>query len=89
MGVTPNTFLNILLQTNSKEKSSLLTMDEMPLPPTYMPPESTPAQDATFYYIVGGMTLLMAAFGNFIVLNFVSFLASSQWCVFNGLLTSD
>ena len=72
MGVTPNTFLNILLQTNSKEKSSLLTMDEMPLPPTYIPPESTQAMDATFYYIVGGMTLLAAAFGNIIVLNFVS-----------------
>ena len=33
---------------------------------------STQAMDATFYYIVGGMTLLAAAFGNIIILNFVS-----------------
>ena len=47
-------------------------MDEIPLPPTYVPPESTQAMDATFYYVVGGMTLLAAAFGNLIILNFVS-----------------
>ena len=28
--------------------------------------------DATFYYVVGGMTLMAAAFGNIIILNFVS-----------------
>ena len=53
-------------------------MDEMPLPPTYIPPESTQAMDATFYYIVGGMTLLAAAFGNIIILNFVSLKISTH-----------
>lgn len=70
MGVTPNTFLNILMQQNTKEKNYLLMTDKMLLPPTYAPPESTQAMDATFYYIVGGMTLLAAAFGNIIILNF-------------------
>ena len=36
-----------------------------------MPPESTQVVDATFYYVVGGMTLMAAAFGNLIILNFV------------------
>ena len=46
-----------------------------PLPPisAYVIYEwSIQAMDATFYYIVGGMTLLAAAFGNIIILNFVS-----------------
>ncbi len=70
--MTANTFLNILLQQTSKDEESLTMMDEIPLPPTYVPPESTQAMDATFYYVVGGMTLLAAAFGNLIILNFVS-----------------
>ena len=41
MGVTPNTFLNILMQQNTKEKNYLLMTDKMLLPPTYAPPEST------------------------------------------------
>ena len=62
------------MQRDTTRDKNLLMMGEMPLPPTYIPPESTQAMDATFYYIVGGMTLLAAAFGNIIILNFVSFL---------------
>ena len=39
------------------------------LPPTYIPsPEATsPALDATFYYVLCTMVLLAAVFGNFIL----------------------
>ncbi len=43
-------------------------MDELSLPPTYMPPEAaSPALDATFYYVLCTMSLVAAAFGNFIL----------------------
>lgn len=74
MGMSPNTFLQFL-QSSFRSRKSL--MDEVPLPPTYLPPESTQAMDATFYYVVGGMTLLAAAFGNIIILNFVRFCLNS------------
>ena len=62
-------------RTFTEDKQKLPYSNPPPTPPTsaYVIYEwSTQAMDATFYYIVGGMTLLAAAFGNIIILNFVS-----------------
>jgi hypothetical protein len=73
MGVTPNHY-NLLdvLQSSSSSAENMM-MDEIPLPPTYLPPE-TQAMDATLYYVVAGMSMVAAAFGNLILVNFVSVL---------------
>ena len=47
----------------------------MSLPPTSFPPDSTEipglALDATFYYVMGTLSLAVAAFGNLVlVINF-------------------
>ena len=40
------------------------------LPPTYLPPEATsPALDATFYYVLCSMVLVAAVFGNFLLVS--------------------
>lgn len=75
LGVSPYSFLEVFLHQSpalvKKSWTSPATADvEISLPPTYMPPESTQVVDATFYYVVGGMTLMAAAFGNLIILNF-------------------
>ena len=45
----------------------------IPLPPTYIPPEAAIQDlDATFLYVIAGMTILAMAFGNLIIWNFVS-----------------
>jgi len=79
LGVSPYSFLEVFLhQSPALVKKSWISpatgqssSDEISLPPTYMPPESTTTtMDATFYYVIGGMTLMAAAFGNLIILNF-------------------
>merc|ERR1711953_420952 len=79
LGVSPYSFLEVFLrQSPALVKKSWISpatgqssSDEISLPPTYMPPESpTSTMDATFYYVIGGMTLMAAAFGNLIILNF-------------------
>ena len=64
----------MLHQTVARPTSTASVMiNDMPLPPTYIPPESTIQDlDATFFYVIGGMTILAMAFGNLIILNFVS-----------------
>ena len=64
----------MLHQTVARPTSTASVMiNDMPLPPTYIPPESTIQDlDATFFYVIGGMTILAMAFGNLIMLNFVS-----------------
>ena len=42
------------------------------LPPTYMPPESAFVMDATFAYVTMGVMVVTMAFGNMIILNYVS-----------------
>lgn len=43
----------------------------IPLPPTYIPPEAAIQDlDATFLYVIAGMTILAMAFGNLIIWNF-------------------
>ena len=74
--MSPYSFLEVFLHQSpalvKKSWTSPATADvEISLPPTYMPPESTQVVDATFYYVIGGMTLMAAAFGNLIILNFV------------------
>jgi len=71
---TPNTFLDIILRQSSKSPSSPFMMDShIPLPPTYIPPEAAIQDlDATFLYVIAGMTILAMAFGNLIIWNFVS-----------------
>ena len=46
------------------------------LPPTYLPsPEATsPALDATFYYVLCTMVLLAAVFGNFLLVKVYKYL---------------
>lgn len=52
------------------EDESSVMVDEVPLPPTYLPPEAvSPAMDATFYYVICTMSLVAAAFGNFILIH--------------------
>ena len=64
----------MLHQTVARPTASVM-INDMPLPPTYIPPESTIQDlDATFFYVIGGMTILAMAFGNLIILNFVSIL---------------
>ena len=41
--------------------------------------------DATFYYVIGGMTLMAAAFGNLIILNFVRLFISLEIVWNNGV----
>ena len=78
MGMSPYSFMDVFLHQSPAmlvkvSKLGVAAAGEISLPPTYVPPESTtPAMDATFYYVVGGMTLMAAAFGNLIILNFVS-----------------
>ena len=81
--MSPYSFLEVFLhQSPALVKKSWISpatgqssSDEISLPPTYMPPESTTTtMDATFYYVIGGMTLMAAAFGNLIILNFVRLL---------------
>jgi len=95
-GITPNTFLEIVLhQTVARPTSTASVMiNDMPLPPTYIPPESTIQDlDATFFYVIGGMTILAMAFGNLIILNFPTLMTlfghgqryMTFW-EFNGLL---
>ena len=76
MGVSPYSFfLDVFLHQSPAMLVKLklvASAGEISLPPTYVPPETTPAIDATFYYVIGGMTLMAAAFGNLIILNFVS-----------------
>ena len=67
MGITPNTFLNaISRQLCGEDEDVLMMLEGAHLPPTYLPPESTQAMDATFYYVVCGMAILAAAFGQLI-----------------------
>ena len=51
------------------------TPDEMSLPPTSPPADSSDihglAWDATLYYVLGTMSLAVAAFGNLILVRFV------------------
>ena len=50
----------------------------IPLPPTYIPPEAAIQDlDATFLYVIAGMTILAMAFGNLIIWNFVS--TNTNW----------
>ena len=60
------------------------TPDEMSLPPTSLPADSSDihglAWDATLYYVLGMMSLAVAAFGNLILVRF------GTWIVVVGRL---
>ena len=49
---------------------------------TFAMPESTsPAMDATFYYVLCTMSLMAAAFGNFLIVSKVSLIHTYSKCV--------
>ena len=52
------------------------TSDGPPLPTTTfaMPESTSPAMDATFYYVLVPMSLVAAAFGNFLIVSLVNIL---------------
>ena len=72
--MTPNTFLEIVLHQSPRTATQASVMiDDIPLPPTYIPPQSTIQDlDATVLYVIAGMTILTMIFGNLIIWNFVS-----------------
>jgi hypothetical protein len=61
---------DILSDDASTDDISNLAIDEVTLPPTFAMPEATsPAMDATFYYVLCTMSLVAAAFGNFLIVS--------------------
>ena len=73
MGITPYSFTDVFLQqscapSHEQPKSDFSAL----LPPTYMPPESAFVMDATFAYVTMGVMVVTMAFGNMIILNYVS-----------------
>ena len=74
MGVTPYSFYDIFLHQSSAKsiyRKVPIMDDAIPLPPTYLPPESAFVMDATFAYVTMGVVVVTMAFGNMIILNYV------------------